>query len=62
MNEDDDDCFYEVSEELLARFQASTVAQRLDWLDEMRTFSWELTPVAIRERRRRLRDARRGLS
>jgi hypothetical protein len=58
---EDDDFFYEVSEELLERFQASTVEQRLDWLDEMRTFSWDFTAPSVRDWRRRVRDARRGL-
>lgn len=47
--------------ELLERFAASTIEQRLDWLDEARTFSWEMTPPALREQRRALRDRRRGL-
>ena len=58
---DEDDCFYEVSEEILVRFRTSTIAQRLAWLDEMRTFTWESMSVEVRTRRRLLRDERRGL-
>jgi hypothetical protein len=58
--EGDADYFYEISDEMLARFASSTVAQRLDWLDEMRTFSWEMATVATRERWRKAREARRA--
>lgn len=58
---DEDEFFYEVQPELLDRFAASTIEQRLDWLDEARSFSWEMTPPALREQRRALRDRRRGL-
>lgn len=46
---------YEVSDEMLARFAQSTLAQRIQWLDEMRTFSWEMASPEIRERWRNAR-------
>ncbi len=58
---DEGEFFYEVQPELLERFAASTIEQRLDCLDEARTFSWEMTAPALRERHRALRDRRRGL-
>lgn len=50
---------YEVSDEMLARFAASTLAQRIQWLDEMRTFSWEMASPETRERWRNARAAGR---
>ena len=38
MTRDDDGFTYVVTDEMLRRFATSTVAQRLEWLDEMRTF------------------------
>ena len=46
---------YEVSDEMLARFARSTLAQRIQWLDEMRTFSWEIASPEIRARWRNAR-------
>ena len=60
MSDEDADYFYEVSDEMLARFASSTLAQRLDWLDEMRTFSWEMATPATRERWQRAREGRRA--
>ena len=34
------DLVYYVTDEMLERFAASTTLQRLQWLDEMRTFTW----------------------
>lgn len=54
---DDDGGFtYVVSDELLARFAASDVAQRLRWLDEARTFSWAMATPETRARWRRARE------
>lgn len=53
---------YEVSDEMLARFAASTLAQRIQWLDEMRTFSWEMASPETRERWRRARAMRSSSS
>lgn len=50
---------YEVSDEMLARFATSTLAQRIQWLDEMRTFSWAMASPETRERWRRARAAGR---
>ncbi len=47
---------YEVPDEMLARFATSTLAQRIQWLDEMRTFSWEIASPETRERWRRARE------
>lgn len=59
MSDDDQaDFTYEVSAELLARFAASTLEQRIQWLDEMRTFSWELASPETRARWRRARAKR----
>lgn len=50
---------YEVSDEMLARFAESTLAQRIQWLDEMRTFSWAMASPGTRERWRQARAAGR---
>jgi hypothetical protein len=61
MNHDDDQgLFYFVSDEMLRRFAKSTVAQRLQWLDEMRTFTWNAQTDATRARWRAEREARHG--
>ena len=60
MSEDETTSFtYEVSDEMLARFATSTLAQRIQWLDEMRTFSWQMASPETRERWRRAREAGR---
>lgn len=56
---DDDGFTYEVSDEMLARFAESTLEQRLQWLDEMRTFSWQMASPETRARWRRRRAAGR---
>jgi len=57
MNEDEDTGFtYEISDEMLARFAESSLAQRIQWLDEMRTFSWAMASPETRERWRRARE------
>ncbi len=56
----DDDLTYEVSDEMLQRFARSTLAQRIQWLDEMRTFSWAMASPETRQRWRRAREARRS--
>jgi hypothetical protein len=61
-DDDDDASFtYVVSDEMLARFATSTIAQRLQWLEEMRTFSWQMASPQIRERWRRARAFGRWL-
>lgn len=50
---------YEVSDEMLARFAQSTLAQRIQWLDEMRTFSWEMASPEVRQLWRNARAAGR---
>lgn len=60
MSDDEATSFtYEVSDEMLARFATSTLAQRIQWLDEMRTFSWQMALPETRERWRRARVAGR---
>ena len=57
MSEDDEGGFtYEVSPPMLLRFAASSLAQRLQWLDEMRTFSWEMASPETRSRWRNARE------
>jgi len=46
---------YTVTDEQLARFATSTVLQRIEWLEEMRTFTWNLATPEVRERWRRAR-------
>lgn len=50
------DFTYEVDDEMLAMFATSTIAQRLRWLDEARTFSWQMARPESRERWLRLRE------
>jgi len=52
------DLVYYVTDEMLERFAASTTLQRLQWLDEMRTFTWNAATAATRLRWR----AERGRS
>lgn len=52
---------YFVSSEMLRRFASSTVLQRLEWLEEMRTFTWNAATDATRARWRAERDRERGL-
>lgn len=52
---------YRVDDEILARFATSTPLQRLRWLEEMRTFSWNAASAATRARWRAARDRSRGL-
>ncbi len=47
---------YEVSDEQLARFAAATPLQRLQWLEDMRTFTWNAASEATRAEWRRLRQ------
>lgn len=61
MAPDDEDFFYEVQDSILATFANCSVAQRLAWLEEARTFSWAMTPPDAQARRRLARDRRRGL-
>ena len=49
---------YEVSDEMLDRFARSTVLQRLEWLEEMRCFSWTTASEESRAEWRRLRAFR----
>lgn len=49
---------YEVSDEMLDRFSRSTVLQRLQWLEEMRCFSWTTASEESRAEWRRLRGSR----
>lgn len=49
---------YEVSDEMLERFSRGTVLQRLQWLEEMRCFSWATASEESRAERRRMRAAR----
>jgi hypothetical protein len=60
---DEDDGFtYVVTDEMLRRFATSTVSQRLEWLDEMRTFSWAMATPETRARWRRAREFGHQLS
>jgi hypothetical protein len=45
---------------MLRRFAKSTVARRLQWLDEMRTFTWNAQTDSTRARWRAERAARHG--
>ncbi len=58
---DDQKLFYFVSDEMLRQFGKSTIAQRLQWLDEMRTFTWNAQTDATRARWRAEREARHAL-
>jgi len=59
VTDDEADGFtYEVSDEMLARFAESTIEQRLQWLDEMRTFSWSMASEETRARWRRAKERR----
>jgi hypothetical protein len=53
--------FYVVSDEMLARFAASTTLQRLRWLEDMRRFTWNAATDETRRRWREERDRARGL-
>ncbi len=50
---------YQVSDEILERFATSTLAQRIQWLDEMREFSWLMASPETRRRWRQAREAHR---
>ena len=52
---------YFVTDETLRRFAESTTLQRLQWLEEMRTFSWNAATDRTRALWRAERDRRRGL-
>lgn len=52
---------YVVSDEMLARFAASTTLQRLRWLEDMRRFTWNAATEETRRRWRTERDRARGL-
>lgn len=58
---DDEELAYFVSEELLRRFAASTPLQRLEWLEEARTFTWNAATNDTRARWRSERDHARGI-
>lgn len=60
MSDDDEGFTYEVSDEMLQRFAGSTLSQRIQWLDEMRVFSWTMASPETRERWRRLRESNRA--
>lgn len=49
---------YEISDEMLDRFARSTILQRLQWLEEMRCFSWAAASEQTRAEWRRLRAGR----
>lgn len=51
---------YFVTDEMLQRFAKSSTLQRLQWLDEMRTFSWNAATDMTRARWRTERDLARG--
>ena len=46
----EDEFTYFVEEEVLVRFAASTPLQRLRWLEEMRTFTWNAATPETRAR------------
>ena len=52
---------YIVSDEMLERFAKSTTLQRLHWLEEMRTFTWNAATAETQTRWRAERDRERGL-
>lgn len=52
---------YLVSDEMLERFAKSTTLQRLHWLEEMRTFTWNAATAGTRARWRAERDRDRGI-
>jgi hypothetical protein len=47
---------YEVSDEQLARFASATPLQRLQWLEDMRIFTWNAASEETRAEWRRLRQ------
>jgi hypothetical protein len=47
---------YTVSEEQLHTFSSMSLSRRLQWLEEMREFTYRLAPPHIRERWRKLRE------
>ena len=57
---DDVEFSYWVDDEQLDRFAASTPLQRLRWLEEMRTFSWNAASPEVRARWRAARERGRG--
>ena len=57
---DDVEFSYWVEDGVLARFAESTAAQRLRWLEEMRTFSWNAASPEVRARWRAARERARG--
>lgn len=61
LSELDDDEVYEVSDEMLASYARSTPLQRLEWLEQMRTFSYRAVTDETRARWRERRDRARGL-
>lgn len=62
MADDDVEFTYWVEDEILERFARSTPLQRLRWLEEMRTFSWNAATPETRARWRAARDRDRGLA
>jgi hypothetical protein len=51
---------YWVEDEILIRFAESTPLQRLRWLEEMRTFTWNAATEETRARWRSARERDRG--
>ena len=45
---------YTVSDEQLRTFRSMTPSRRLQWLEEMREFTYRLAPPHVRERWRKL--------
>lgn len=56
----DKELVYFVSDELLRRFASSTPLQRLEWLEEARTFTWNAATIDTRARWRSERAHARG--
>ncbi|MBC7171160.1 MAG: hypothetical protein H5U40_01970 [Polyangiaceae bacterium] len=57
-DEEDHGFSYYVSDEQLVAFARCSVAQRLEWLEEMRAFSIAASTPAVRESWRRLRASK----
>jgi hypothetical protein len=47
---------YTVSDEQLRTFASMSLSRRLQWLEEMREFTFSLAPPHVRERWRKLRE------
>jgi hypothetical protein len=46
---------YKVSDEQLRTFASMSISRRLQWLEEMREFTYRLAPPHVRERWNKLR-------